>query len=185
MNAMRQVRDDEPLMIAWKEYLASEEYQNDFRWAADEAHRTGALWSAFAVGFGASPVARVPDREDICLLIERMSPAEGDLGMPVGTEVEALADAILALFTASPSDGWQPIETAPKDGTAILAWVVHPNAKYGGTIAERSDWQGPVVARWIDHNGGGWAWHGHMGEFKAWQPLPNPPSSGQDVGGGR
>jgi hypothetical protein len=95
MNAMRQVRDDEPLMIAWKEYLASEEYQNDFRWAADEAHRTGALWSAFAVGFGASPVARVPDREQLDALVDfRMMLTD-----------QEMRDGILALFTASPSDG--------------------------------------------------------------------------------
>ncbi len=83
----------------------------------------------------------------------------------------AINQAFLAFTQES---GWMPIEQAPRDGTSILAWVVHPNAKY----AEQGDdqWQGPVIARWIDHNGGGWTWHGHMGTFTHFRPLPAPPA---------
>ena len=70
--------------------------------------------------------------------------------------------------------GWQPIETAPKDGTAIVAWCVHP---YASSMTEPDDYVGPVIARWIDHNGGGWTWHGHLGNFTHWMPLPEPPTS--------
>lgn len=70
---------------------------------------------------------------------------------------------------------WQPIESAPKDETTILAWCVHDNAKYSkDAIAE--GWAGPVVTRWIDFQGGGWTWHGHCGVFTHWMPLPTPPA---------
>jgi hypothetical protein len=91
---------------------------------------------------------------------------------------QTLIDGILALHPVQQSDGWQDISTAPKDGTEILAWCVHPNAEYAGTIAEKSEWQCPVVTRWIDHNGGGWTWHGMLGRFTHWQPLPTPPAKG-------
>lgn len=51
---MRQIRDDEPLMIAWKAYLATEDYQDAFKWAAFEEHRDGSLWAAFMAGFKAA-----------------------------------------------------------------------------------------------------------------------------------
>jgi len=71
---------------------------------------------------------------------------------------------------------WQSIETAPKDGTLILAWCVHYNARYAKTDEERALWAGPVVAHWTDFNHGGWVWHGHVGAFTHWMPLPPPPS---------
>jgi len=78
---------------------------------------------------------------------------------------------------------WQPIETAPKDGTRILIWFVHANARFSkDPIAE--GWAAAHEAHWIDHNGGGWTWHGICGVATLWQPLPNPPvtTEGQDNG---
>lgn len=59
---------------------------------------------------------------------------------------------------------WQPIETAPKDGSAFLAAT-----KFLGQ---------PCVERiWWDR--GSRRWEGAQGEqrFDAWQPLPAPPLS--------
>lgn len=69
---------------------------------------------------------------------------------------------------------WRDIETAPKDGTRIIAWCVHENAKYAkDPIAE--GWEAAVIAYWTDFNHGGWVWHGHAGTFTKWQPLPPAP----------
>jgi len=69
---------------------------------------------------------------------------------------------------------WQPIETAPKDGTCILAWCIHAHASAVGE--EVDGYRGHVLARWIEHNGGGWCWHGLAGTFSHWMPLPDAPS---------
>lgn len=84
-------------------------------------------------------------------------------------------EARAALTAMQPllAQGWQPIETAPRDGTFILAWCVHP---YASSMTSPEDYVGPVIAWWIDHNGGGWVWHGHLGNFTHWRPLPAPPA---------
>lgn len=78
---------------------------------------------------------------------------------------------------------WQDISTAPKDGRQILLWMVHANAKYSvDPIAE--GWAAPVIARWIDHNGGGWTWHGLCGVATHWKPLGDDrPVSGGSADG--
>lgn len=69
--------------------------------------------------------------------------------------------------------GWRSMDSAPKDGTSILAYCVHPNARLAGE--DVAEWTEIVVTRWIDFNGGGWTWNGICGEHVAWQPLPPPP----------
>jgi hypothetical protein len=64
---------------------------------------------------------------------------------------------------------WQPIETAPQDGTAILL-----------TDARVLDWT--QVAYWDDRNGDPWGWarddcdtRWHREMFTHWMPLPGAP----------
>ena len=61
--------------------------------------------------------------------------------------------------------GWQPIETAPKDGTRILAWHWHWSK------------QEEVIARWSDDQ-----WQNAWSELTIhpthWMPLPEPPKGG-------
>jgi len=81
---------------------------------------------------------------------------------------------------------WQPIDTAPKDGT----WVI----LCGGTADDESaataaDLKRPVVAQWSTwRNGQTWqgrwqfCWFegGYDGKYSDpthWQPLPAPPNS--------
>lgn len=71
--------------------------------------------------------------------------------------------------------GWQSIDTAPKDGTRILIWLVHPSARFSkDPVAE--GWAAAHEAYWSDHNRGGWTWHGLCGAPTLWQHLPAPPA---------
>ena len=62
---------------------------------------------------------------------------------------------------------WQPIETAPKNGTLILAYETNTDDEYlsGCMLA----WWNPRQCFW-EIDGGGFG-----GELTHWQPLPEPP----------
>lgn len=60
---------------------------------------------------------------------------------------------------------WQPIETAPKDGTAIIL------SAYSGALDRMVSWDG----RWSDW-GGVWTHHGRISQPTHWMPLPTPPN---------
>lgn len=60
---------------------------------------------------------------------------------------------------------WQPIETAPKDGTAILVWT--------GRRCTCANWSNRQFKRWNngwDHDRNGFIDPTH------WMPLPEPPA---------
>lgn len=66
---------------------------------------------------------------------------------------------------------WQPIETAPKDGTAILIWDTYVH-----------DLSMPVVGSWVENTdyGGEFEWEhwksgGVLYNPTHWMPLPTPP----------
>lgn len=93
--------------------------------------------------------------------------------------VELKARAALSPGGEREGDGWRPIETAPKDGTAILAviglyrrdqsfshWDLH-------IIAFDQD-RGAISP---DHDQG-WDWE----DYEGWQPLPAPPLAPQEAG---
>lgn len=80
--------------------------------------------------------------------------------------------------------GWQPIKTAPKDGTSILVCggtFCHDND--GSWTADEWPINTPTVAHWSKANGGAW-WlgYGHSyndemwGKPTYWMPLPEPPN---------
>lgn len=73
--------------------------------------------------------------------------------------------------------GWQPIETAPRDGTEILLG-------YAGSHSCAGYWMGdPALNYW---NETGWFWTGanviteHPDSPTHWQPLPPPPEERRD-----
>lgn len=79
------------------------------------------------------------------------------------------ARAAIAAYQRAP--GWRPISTAPRDGTAVLAWDV--DAKEPCVVVFDGCW----VERY-----GGW----RVG-FHYWMPLPAPPAPDdgqQDKGDG-
>ena len=83
--------------------------------------------------------------------------------------------------------GWQPIETAPKDGTVIIIYAKQPIAGTG------REWNGIHAAKWNDGaigNGWGHGWRlaeyqnlgeGVSGNPTHWMPLPAPPEPPEGV----
>ena len=73
---------------------------------------------------------------------------------------EAFAREILAAIPA-----WQPIETAPRDGTRFLAF-----SPFGSQNMDIVSWDGEADS-WADFSGAWWP----DGDLSHWQPLPEPP----------
>lgn len=67
------------------------------------------------------------------------------------------------------SSGWQPVDTAPRDGTPILVWAEWNNAPAGHAIVEwvqrRKEWKRVGATRSIA-----------SGIVMHWMPLPSGPS---------
>ena len=78
---------------------------------------------------------------------------------------------------------WQPIETVPKDGTAVLLIGVHEDG-VGGQYTHGGE---PYVARWVPSakwpqhswvvSGGTRYASSGFGEPTHWMPLPEPPTA--------
>lgn len=89
-------------------------------------------------------------------------------------EVLALSDR--SSLVGNGGDGWEPIETAPKNGTQIDLWGINllHHAKKGERIVNVA-W-GPVID-WMGRERDDWQ-HGRGGDFQPthWRPLPPPPS---------
>ena len=75
---------------------------------------------------------------------------------------EALPALITRLRAAEARTAWQPIETAPRDGTLVLAW--HPH--WGGPDAVRCSSRGQWTADWLP-----------TCAPTHWQPLPAAPEA--------
>jgi hypothetical protein len=80
----------------------------------------------------------------------------------------ALSKAPQATRSEGEIEGWQPIETAPKDGTDIL--VVHRENRSFLQIVAWED--GETVFKWCSPDGPDY----HENAFSHWMPLPEPPA---------
>jgi len=141
---------------------------------------------------------------------EGLSPAEDDVPEPETTLFEyAVAtgnedwdnypDTVTTALTAAYARGiedtrqWQPIETAPKDGTQVLGWTPagHDIVWYSEIDQDRPDQPGTNPGWWgfygetapgrtPDHGFGGnpsWYWP-PQNQPTHWMPLPQPPAEG-------
>ncbi len=72
-------------------------------------------------------------------------------------------------------DGWQPIETAPKDGTPILLFC--PGSWYGDerVVGCFGSYCCSVEFYWVDLASEGMS----LDKPTHWLPLPDPPFSGE------
>lgn len=87
-------------------------------------------------------------------------------------DINALAQAFAAraaraVEEALRGERWRPIETAPRDGTGILVWLV-PRADLGAPCAVITRWEA-ATSQWFAC---GW-----WGECTRWQPLPAAPAT--------
>ncbi len=90
------------------------------------------------------------------------------------------------MTTNTGSDGWMPIESAPRDGTPILAWSLGYGARE--TKMGRYPEGSPGYAVWARGDGPlnyGWVWieekhnSAHTWNPTHWMPLPPPPQEPQ------
>lgn len=109
-------------------------------------------------------------------LVRHDEPIESTM-VRVGLLRELLDVAEASLSSLPCVDAWQPIETAPTDGSLIL--LCWPNWE-----------QGVRISRWLK-NAQRWTWDGShdyrvtVGEPVYWQPLPKPPLSTPSKEAGR
>lgn len=91
---------------------------------------------------------------------------------------------LIAPLIAALAPQWQPIESAPKDGSMFLCWVsaVRFGTRDDGSLAEE-DCSEADFGYWMTVRDGG-VFHnvqGEIGDQSAithWQPLPAPPEIG-------
>jgi len=77
-------------------------------------------------------------------------------------EINRLLEEITCLRAAT---AWQPIETAPRDGTTVLLWLVDGQMMIDGEYAIQGF-----------HSARAWRTEFHVtAEPTHWQPLPTPP----------
>lgn len=114
-------------------------------------------------------------REEIAAILGRHIGEEGDdyFGREI-TGIGEATDAILALPEIA--GGWQPIETAPRDGTEVLiCWADIPQmavAQWDQDYAEMDFAEG---VGWRD--GSDYGCGGMIGAMPThWMPLPPPPT---------
>jgi hypothetical protein len=81
---------------------------------------------------------------------------------------------------------WQPIETAPRDGTAVLVMSDYWPGTKSGRAEECSNINTYVAAWWQDEDRGKGAWICYMDAVldphcpitpTHWMPLPDPPGA--------
>ena len=97
----------------------------------------------------------------------------GDSGAPLHL---CAMNALRAALTAPDRVGWQPIASAPRDGTRVLLWLDTRNPRDTPYVEQVCDGEHVVQADigfWDEDPG---CWRAPIiGEPTHWRPLPAPP----------
>lgn len=150
-----------------------------------------ALTAALAVdGVALVPVEPTEDMLDFGACYE--DPDGLYKGHPIFDEGDISRDIYRAMLAAAPEgpapalQGWQPIESAPKDGTPVDLWCA--NSEFPNRVTD-AQWRKPTESEWFVHGGDGmktadaqwldplgWPMTGDDAPTH-WQPLPPPPAA--------
>ena len=116
--------------------------------------------------------------------------------------VQGTAETVLAALEAAgvrlvPIEGWQPIETAPRDGTQILACAQLSEHLTAAIISSQGHLPDLSIVKWDDREkdfiamadgymsiksqGDNWTTY-HEPYVTHWMPLPIPPATLKDTG---
>lgn len=142
-------------------------------WTASSSHAT-------------TPAADLPYPNDPTPLTDvesaELSRLLGLVLLPTFTEREreiayVTARAALRTLVAPPKTGWQPIETAPKDGTVIRGYApelfdadFNPSSSVEACWQDEEGWKCAVWCPSFD------VWNTDVVPLTHWQPLPAPPA---------
>lgn len=93
---------------------------------------------------------------------------------------DALRAAAFLLRDMSEREKWQPIETAPKDGSTIILWGKYHSEPVTAAWAPRGKW----ASRWdgvtvIEAQGDTYTDYAEPTAPTHWRPLPAPPVEGK------
>ena len=106
-----------------------------------------------------------------------------DPDLPVVIVVGKLADRVREAadaLEAARADGWQPMETAPKDGTRVLLWYEWHDLPVVGDFRHGRWWSVHSLGGNLAHpNGMDWE---EVVRPTYWRPLPAPPDIAKDTG---
>jgi hypothetical protein len=97
----------------------------------------------------------------------------GDGEQPDPTDIGVAIDGAIQILGASQ---WQPIESAPKDGTEVILWgPSRERPTQGEWVSDikqlSNDFEQVADPYWMSYDGGFTDEH----PCTHWQPLPNPP----------
>jgi hypothetical protein len=98
---------------------------------------------------------------------------------------DKLDAALAGAGPTPPPSGWQPIETAPKDGTAVLGFGIHdrsPDDAQRGVLPGDHWWSIMLWDIWRQPNRWVFAKDGTLtwSEPTHWMPLPEGPTPTQE-----
>ena len=145
-------------------------------------YTAAATWKKSAERHAANSAFIAMSRSAVPELIARLEKAEALLRQAIDPHSDPMSDvdAIVAHLdpdaaTDGAGDQWQPIETAPKDGSGAHVLLCEGNWVFEGQLTEEG---------WYERNNDSTDYWGRERHPTHWQPLPAPPKAASAEGKG-